>query len=91
MKKPEFKDLPGSVKEVLYREMELEYDSYESSFAEVVHSLLNEGYISPANKRIISNYYAQFSASDIHSKMCDIFNTKTAELEYLKKFMYECL
>ena len=55
-----FSDLPGSVQEYLLREMELDYDGYESSKAETVHNIMH-GDCSPTNELIIKNYYKALS------------------------------
>ena len=55
-----FNSLPGSVQEYLLREMELDYDGYESSKAETVHDIMH-GDCSPTNELIIKNYYKALS------------------------------
>ena len=55
-----FSDLPGSVQEYLLREMELDYDGYESSKAECIHQILC-GNCSTTNEFIIKNYYKALS------------------------------
>ena len=55
-----FNSLPGSVQEYLLREMELDYDGYESSKAETVHDIMH-GDCSPTNELIIKNYMLSMS------------------------------
>ena len=56
-----FNSLPGSVQEYLLREMELDYDGYESSKAETIHMILCGSDCSSTNESIIKNYWKALS------------------------------
>ena len=58
MKPTSFFDLPGSLQESLLWDMELDYDSYESSKAEKIHEIMiYEGNISGRNRDVINTAY----------------------------------
>lgn len=54
--KPDFNDLPWCVQERLLHEMELHYDSYESSKAQTIEQI-EHGHIDSYNEFVIKNYY----------------------------------
>lgn len=54
--KPEWSDLPYALREELLWDMELDYDSYDSSKAEEIHMILC-GNVSSPNELAIANYY----------------------------------
>ncbi len=55
-----FNQLPSQLQERLLWEMDLDYDSYESSMAEEIHNTLN-GRASLTNERIINTYCTALS------------------------------
>lgn len=58
MKPASFFDLPGSLQESLLWDMELDYDSYESSKAEKIHEIMvYEGHIKGRNRDVINTAY----------------------------------
>ena len=58
MKPASFFDLPGSLQESLLWDMELDYDSYESSKAEKIHEIMMyEGNIGGRNRDVINTAY----------------------------------
>lgn len=64
MKPASFDDLPAAIQARLLDEMELDYDGYESSKAEVIHQIGN-GHINSTNKLIIANYYKAVSVGTL--------------------------
>jgi hypothetical protein len=66
--KPPFTSLPADVQESLLWDMELNYDSYESSQAEAIHSILC-GNIYDNNEMVIENYYKALSLDDLASRI----------------------
>ena len=54
--KPDFNDLPWCVQKRLLHEMELHYDSYESSKAQTIEQI-KHGHIDSYNEFVIKNYY----------------------------------
>ena len=55
--KPSFDSLPASIQERLLWDMELDYDSSESSKAEAIHMIMVGDHCNQWNKLIIQNYY----------------------------------
>ena len=65
MNKPAFNDLPWSVQERLWRDMDdLDYDSYDSSREECLADIRN-GYANSRNEEMMKRYYKNKSADDI--------------------------
>lgn len=56
-----FDELPCSVQESLLWDMELDYDGYESSKAETIHTILCGSHCSSTNELIIKNYMLSMS------------------------------
>ena len=90
MKKPKLSDLPGSVYEEILWDVDLEYDSYESSKPDTIHSLIC-GNGSLSNKEKIERYYEQLTAEEVHAKMLNKFNELENQLAYLKECMFKCV
>ncbi len=64
MKPASFDDLPAALQEHFLWQMDLDYDSYESSNADCIHGILN-GSVSSTNERAIANYYSALSVESI--------------------------
>ena len=90
MKKPKLSDLPSKLYEEMLWDIELDYDSYESSKADTIHSLIC-GNGSLLNKDRIARYYEQLSPEEVHAKMSSKFEELKNELEYLKECMYNMI
>jgi ribosomal silencing factor RsfS len=82
MKPASFNDLPGSLQESFLWDMELDYDSYESSKAECIHMINVGADISSTNKMIIANYFKALSVETISARAVNIFkDIQRQELE----------
>ena len=70
MKKPEsWTQLPNRLlEEIIWDIEDLEYCPYESSMAECIHNILNEG-ITDTNKKIVNAYWQALSDESFISKV----------------------
>lgn len=64
-----FNELPCSVQESLLWDMELEYDGYESSKAETIHTILCGSHCSSTNELIIKNYMLALSKEALRDRL----------------------
>ena len=64
-----FSELPCSVQESLLWDMELEYDGYESSKAETIHTILCGSHCSSTNELIIKNYMLALSKEVLRDRL----------------------
>jgi hypothetical protein len=87
MNKPAFNDLPWSVQEYYWHEIdELDYDSYDSSREQLIADIRN-GNINFWNKQVMERYYANRSVEDILHVVNYFIEQKAFELDSLKKFV----
>ena len=64
-----FDELPCSVQESLLWDMELDYDGYESSKAETIHTILCGSHCSSTNELIIKNYMLALSKEALRDRL----------------------
>ncbi len=87
-----FSQLPRALKEHLLWEMELEYDSYESSKAECIHGILNESYDLDRNENNIKNFMLGLSKDTLERYTCnvlaDLRNDVDQTMSFLTKSVY---
>lgn len=84
---PKFDELPTCLQERLLWEMELDYDSWESSRAEAVNDCMNDC-ISSTNKMIIENYCKAMTDATLLEHIDNRILTakqSIAELEYFER------
>ena len=87
MKPAKFDDLPGSLQESFLWDMELDYDSYESSKAETIHLIQVGAEISSTNKLIIANYYKALSVESISARAVNIFKDIKRQEQAMHNFL----
>lgn len=87
MNKPQnFFDLPSVLQERLLWDMDLDYDSYESSMAACVHESMN-GSWSHTNKLIIANYYKALSVETLEVYLKQELQSLESQVENIKKML----
>jgi hypothetical protein len=94
-----FNDLPLALRESLLWDMELEYDSYEGSKAETIHTLLNEGWTGTYNTNLISDYWKNLSEENFRNRVVGLVDEHKRSIEQLehlldtpyKKTAFSCL
>lgn len=89
MNKPaKFFDLPGILQESLLWDMDLDYDSYESSKAETIHLIqCSHDYIGLRNKEIIENAYANMDEEFLIGRAKSLLENEEQKLEALRNFI----
>jgi hypothetical protein len=88
MKRPEFWDyLPGTIQESIVNSSELEYDSYEGSFAEAKESILNNPNKYYPNYKIVQDYYLSISDDELKRIVKVNINALENDVETLKQFL----
>lgn len=87
MNKPaKFSDLPYALQESLLWDMELDYDSYESSKAEAVHSI-SCGNASSRNEYIIENAYKFMKEDFLIGRAKSLLAMEEMTVNSLKEFL----
>lgn len=84
--KPEFKNLPWALEKRLLWEMDLDYDGYESSKAEVIHDISN-GLITQRNQDIIDTSYKQVPLETLELYLKQEIEQKEISLKRLKEML----
>lgn len=86
MKPESWKHLPGPILEQFLWDCELEYDSYESSKAERVHSILN-GSIYEDNQRIVDTAWKFMSEDSFRIRCENARNSLKSQLEEIQELL----
>lgn len=86
MKPKSFFDLPSRLQESLLWDMELDYDSYESSMAEAVHYMMVAD-CSTTNRAIVENAYKFMSEDFLKARAKGILEEVNTEKERLESFL----
>jgi len=84
-----FDQLPASIQERLLWDMELDYDSYESSNADTIHSILVGSTFSERNQQIVRNYCKALSDETIKVYARQEREAIAASLAALDKFIQD--
>jgi hypothetical protein len=87
MNKPAFNDLPWSVQERLWRDLDdLDYDSYDSSREQCIADIRN-GDISYYNQEGIKNLYARTELSDVQRLLTQHIESLKDSLAYSEQLL----
>lgn len=86
MKPESFFDLPNLLQEPLLWDMELKYDSYDSSKESCIHQITN-GFITEANRKIIESHFQNVSESFLSSLARSVKEDALRDLAVLDKFI----
>lgn len=86
MKPQSFFDLPGLLQESLLWDMELDYDSYESSKVQKIDEIMN-GNLCSENERIIINSYKFMSEDFLKERAKSLLDHNQARVNLLKNFV----
>jgi hypothetical protein len=84
--KPKWNDLPWCLQERLLYEMDLDYDGYEISKEDVIHSISN-GDISDTNKYRIESFYKTFPLETLELYLKQEIKQKENSLKYMKEML----
>lgn len=84
--KPKWNDLPWCLQERLLYEMDLDYDGYETSREDVIHSVSN-GDISDRNKYCIESFYKTFPLETLELYLKQEIEQKENSLKYMKEML----
>jgi len=83
-----FSGLPYALQEPLLWQMDLDYDFYESSMAETVHSIqCNYPYDGSRNDRIIKEFYATFTVEKLETWVRGHISGLEDQIQALKKML----
>lgn len=81
-----FFDLPSLLQESLLWEMELDYDSYESSKEATISQIMN-GYIGFTNERIIENSYKNIDPEFVKARGNNLLQHEEMRVRALREFL----
>jgi hypothetical protein len=87
MKPSNFHDLPASLREELLWDMDLDYDTYESSMADTVNILLHSTEIWGKNADIINEYWNNLSEDTFQAKVKGLIENQQQQVKALKKLV----
>lgn len=86
MKPKSWKELPGPVLESILWDIDLDYDSYESSKAEAVHELMCNPDCSHTNGMIVSAYWKALSDESFDWIVDNAIETLKRQLKVLTDY-----
>lgn len=87
MKPASFFNLPYDLRESLLWDIELDYDSYESSKEACIHGIMNESYDLDRNKDKIANYYKALDEESLTACAINVEKDITARSRALRSFI----
>ncbi len=86
MKPASFFDLPAKLQESFLWDMDLDYNSYESSKVECIHGIMC-GNVWSRNPEIINDYYERLSEKEIHERAKSVRENLLGNLISLENFI----
>jgi hypothetical protein len=86
IKPAKFSDLPYRLQEELLWDMELDYDSYESSKESAIHEWSN-GQVSANNKYIIENSYKNMTEDFLLGRAKSLLENEEFIIKQLREFV----
>ena len=85
--KPKFFELPSAICDDLLWNMDLDYDSYDSSQSECIRNILVCEDCSNYNKEIIERYYSQVELSEVQRLLAQHIQSLKDSLLYSEQLL----
>lgn len=88
MKPKSWEECPSVILEDLLWDVELDYDSYESSKAEVIHEIIcNANCVSRRNEFILNEFWDHFTESAFRHRLLNVKQQLEWQLENLNTYL----